>query len=166
MRVRIRRFTESSASRSALDVPLSRAEDGSNLCTPPTGFTHFVCTVAPLSEGFGLLCSSYELLIVLILSMFSPSQLFLNLTGTMASADSCFLNDTSRYRLPFPAWLQVSPGKNVDFPCALAEFTALAFDCIGLRCQLPTRPTVRPLTRFVFLKSQVCLRLPPDPTSR
>ena len=104
MRVRIRRFTENSISRSALDFPLSRAEDGSNLCTTPTGFTHFVCTVAPLSEGFGLLCSSYELLIVLILSMFSPSQLFLHLTGTMASADSCYLSLVSQPELPFPAW--------------------------------------------------------------
>ena len=134
MRVRIRRFTENSTFSSALDFPLSRAEDDLTLCTTPTDFTHFACTEVPLSEGFGLLCSSHELLIVLILSMFSPSQLSIHLTGTMASADSCFLYDTSRPRLPFPAWLQVSPGKNVDFPCALAGVTALAFDCIRLRC--------------------------------
>ena len=74
MRDRIRRFTENSTDGFALDFPLSRAEDGSTLCTNPIGFTHFVCTVVPLSEVFGLLCSSCELLIVLILSMFSPSQ--------------------------------------------------------------------------------------------
>ena len=61
---------------------------------------------------------------------------------------------------------QVSPGKNVDFPCTLAPFTAPTLDCIGLRCLLPTRPIARPRMGFVFLKSQVCLRLPPDPTSR
>ena len=104
MRVRIRRFTENSISRSALDFPLSRAEDGSTLCSTPTGFTHFVRSGVPLSEGFGLLCSSYELLIVLILSVFSPSQLVIHLTGTMASADPCFFYDTSRSRLPSPAW--------------------------------------------------------------
>ena len=74
MRVRIRRFTENDTEILALDFPLSRAEDGSTLCATPIGFTHFVCTVVPLSEAFGLLCSSCELLIVLILSMFSPSR--------------------------------------------------------------------------------------------
>ena len=47
----------------------------SALCTTPTGFTHFVCTVVPLSEVGGLLCSSLELLVVLILSIFSPSRI-------------------------------------------------------------------------------------------
>ena len=74
MRVRIRRFIESSADILVLDFLLSRAEDGSTLSTTPMGFTHFVCTVVPLSEAFGLLCSSCELLILLILSMFSPSR--------------------------------------------------------------------------------------------
>jgi hypothetical protein len=69
------RFTESSSDRFALDFPLSRAGNGSALCTTPTGFTHFVCTAVPLSEAFGLLCSFLELLFVLILSMFSPSRL-------------------------------------------------------------------------------------------
>ena len=74
MRVRIRRFTESSTEILALDFLLSRAEDGSTLSTTPTGFTHFVCEVVPLSEVFGLPCSSCELLILLILSVFSPSR--------------------------------------------------------------------------------------------
>jgi hypothetical protein len=74
MRVRIRRFIENDTEILALDFPLSRAEDGSTLCATPTGFTHFVCTGVPLSEAFGLLCSSCELLILLILSMFSPSR--------------------------------------------------------------------------------------------
>src|SRR5450756_430125 len=34
--------------------------------------------------------------------MFGPS--LRDGSGTMASADSCSLNDTSRSRLPFPAW--------------------------------------------------------------
>jgi len=92
MRARIRRFTENSTEILALDFPLSRAEDGSTLCTTPTGFTHFVCAVVPLSEVFSLLCSSSELLIVLILSMFSPSR---KKNGTMASADPCRLTLTS-----------------------------------------------------------------------
>jgi hypothetical protein len=93
MRVRIRRFIESSADILALDFLLSRAEDGSALSTTPMGFTHFVCVVVPLSEVFGLLCSSYELLILLILSMFGPSRK--KNIGNMASADSCRLNLTS-----------------------------------------------------------------------
>ena len=96
--------------------------------------------------------------------MFSPSHL--DGDGTMASADSCRLSLTSQPGLPFPAWRQVSPGKNADFPCTLAPFTALALGRIGLRCFLPTRPASQPLMGFVFLKSQVCLRLPPDPASR
>jgi len=74
MRVRIRRFTKSGADTLALDFLLSRAEDGSTLSTTPTGFTRFVCEVVPLSEAFGLPCSSCELLILLILLMFSPSR--------------------------------------------------------------------------------------------
>jgi hypothetical protein len=97
---------------------------------------------------------------------FSPSQP-MYLAGTMASADSCRLSLASRPGLPLVmARRQVSPGKNVDFPCTLAPFTALALDCIGLHCPLPTRPTAQPPMRFVFLKSQVCLRLPSDPASR
>ena len=79
MRVRIRRFIESGTDTLVLDFLLSRAEDGSTLCTTPIGFTHFVCTGVPLSEAFGFLCSSCELLILLILSMFSPSQQLLSL---------------------------------------------------------------------------------------
>ena len=59
----------------------------------------------------------------------------------MASADSCRLNPTSRLGLPSQmARRQVSPGKNVDFPCTLAPFTALTLDCMGLHCLLPARP--------------------------
>ena len=96
---------------------------------------------------------------------FSPSHS--DGSGTMASADSCSLSPTSRLRLPSQtARQQVSPGKNADFPCTFAPFTALALDCIGLRCLLPTRPATQPLMEFAFLNSQVCLRLPPDPASR
>jgi len=91
MRVRMRRFTESGTDPLGPDFLPSRAGDGSTLCTTPTGFTHFVCTAAPRSEAFGHPCSSHELLSILILSMFSPSQPTLA-TGTMASADPCRLN--------------------------------------------------------------------------
>ena len=96
--------------------------------------------------------------------MFDPS--LRDGSGTLASADPCCLSLVSQPGLPFPARQQVSPGKFIDFPRILAGFTALAFDCLGLRCFVPTHPTSRPLIRFVFLKSQVCLRLPPDPISR
>ena len=63
------------------------------------------------------------------------------------------------------AWRQVSPGKIAGFPCTLAPFTALALGRIWLRCYMPTRHASQPHMGFVFLKSQVCLRLPPDPAS-
>ena len=98
-------------------------------------------------------------------STFGPSHL--DSDGTMASADPCRLNLASQPGLPlFAAWRQVSPGKNTDFPCTPAPFTASTLDCIGLRCRLPTSPASQPLMGFVFLKSQVCLRLPSDPASR
>jgi hypothetical protein len=96
MRVRIRRFTKNGADEFALDFPLSRAEDGSTLCKTPTGFTRFDSAVVPLSVVFGLWSSSCELLIVFILSVFSPSQQELIHAGTMASADPCHLSLTSR----------------------------------------------------------------------
>jgi hypothetical protein len=47
----------------------------------------------------------------------------------------------SRGCRPRTAWQQVSPGKNADFPCTPAPSTLSAFDCIGLRCHWPARPT-------------------------
>ena len=58
----------------ASDFPSSRTGNGSALCSSPTSFTCFACTVVPLSEDFCLPCSFRELLIVLILSLFSPSR--------------------------------------------------------------------------------------------
>jgi hypothetical protein len=79
--------------------------------------------------------------------MFSPS-LFGDGSGTMASADPCFLNLISQPELPPQkkggAWQQVSPGKNVGFLCAPALYTVLAFGRFGLRCYLPTRPASQP----------------------
>src|ERR1700690_4096693 len=93
MRGRIRRFIENDAELLALDFLLSRAEDGSTLCTTPIGFTHFVCTAVSRSEIFSLLCSSHELLIVLTplasrCSALPEKKKF----STMTSADSCRLN--------------------------------------------------------------------------
>ena len=67
---------------------------------------------------------------------------------------------------PFKDTTQTSPGKYVDFPCTPASFTVLAFDRMGLRCYMPTRPASQPLMMFVSLRSQICLRLPSDPASR
>ena len=114
-----------------------------------------------------LICRTTQRTFLLDVQPF-PADIYL--AGTMASADSCRLNLVSQPGLPSSpggaAWRQVSPGKNVDSPCILVPFTALALDCLGLRCLLPTRPTSQPLMGFVSLKSQVCLRLPSDPVSR
>ncbi len=149
---------------SALAFPSLRAGDCSTLCSSPAGFTCFACPVVPLSGAFGLPRSSHDLCKVLVLSRCSalPTSTAVVLWPRLTPAASAWPLDQGY----LSAQRQVSPGKNVDFPCTLAGFTALALDCLGLRCHLPTRPTARPPIRFVFLKSQVCLRLPPDPTSR
>ena len=144
MRVRIRRFNENNAVgciTPASDFPIPRAGNGSTLRSNPTGFTCFVCSVVPLPEGFCLLRSSHELLTVLILSLFGPSQKkLLVLWPLLTSATSaCPLEQGY-----FPARWQTSPGKNADFPCTPALFTALALGRIGLRCYLPTRPASQP----------------------
>jgi len=51
---------------------LSRAGDASTLRSNPAGFTCFAGSEVPLSEGFYLLCSSHELLTVLILLTVLP----------------------------------------------------------------------------------------------
>ena len=56
--------------------------------------------------------------------------------------------------------------RTLTVPAPLPHLLRSALDCIGLRCFLPTRPTVQPRMGFVFLKSQVCFQLPSDPTSR
>ncbi len=67
--------------------------NGPTLRSNPTGFTCFVCSIVSLPEGFCLPRSSHELLSVLILSTFGPSQKTL---GTMASADFCHLSLSSQ----------------------------------------------------------------------
>jgi len=120
----------------ASDFPLSRAGNGSALCAIPAGFTCFACSVVSLSGNFCLPGSFRELLIVLILSSFGPSLIFPVLWPRLTPVVSVCL----RKQGCLPAWQQVSPGKNIGFPCTLAAFTLPALDRIGLRCSLPTRP--------------------------
>ena len=134
-------FAHGSSSRMAprnfaLDFLPVHTEDCSTLCTIPMGFTRFACcTPAPLPEVFSLLCSSLELLVLPILLMFSPLHL-----------NDCHYN-LGRLLPPQPditvrvtliVGRQVSPGKNVDLPCTLAQFTASTLDCSGfvVVCQL------------------------------
>jgi hypothetical protein len=66
MRVRIRRFVKPGAVISALDFPSSRSGDCSALREIPDGFTAFALPPDPLSGEVCLLCSSLELLEVLV----------------------------------------------------------------------------------------------------
>ena len=50
---------------------------------------------------------------------------------------------------------QISPNKNMSFPCTTAAFTLSAVT-LGLRDQVPTRPRTRPSMRFLFVGSHVC----------
>jgi len=149
----------------ALDAPSSRAGDGSALRSSPGASPLSLVLEYPYPGKAAFCVRPANDSRSRPLSTFRPSHC--DGSGTMASADSCSLSPTSRLELPSQtAWQQVSPGKCVDFPCTLAPFTALALDCIGLRCLLPTRPASQPPMGFAFLKSQVCFRLPSDPTSR
>jgi len=87
--------------------------------------------------------------------------------GTMASADPCRLSLTSRLGLPFPWPGDRSPQvRTLTFPAPSPHLPHQPLIASGfiVTCQLAQ--LVRPLMRFVSLKSQVCLRLPSDPTSR
>ena len=50
---------------------------------------------------------------------------------------------------------QISPNKNMSFPCTTAAFTLSAVT-LGLRDQVPTRPQTRPSMRFLSVGSHVC----------
>ena len=68
--------------------------------------------------------------------------------------------------------IQISPDKNVNFPCAAAPFTVSPVPWAST-CVLPY-PGTRPYMTFLFVSSQVrsllhrlpALRLPSDPASR
>jgi hypothetical protein len=84
----------------------------------------------------------------------------------MASADFCCLSPASRLGLPFPRLDNRPPQvRTLAFPAHLPHLLLrllIASDFV-VSCQL-----VQPhsLMWFVFLRSQVCFRLPPDITSR
>ena len=50
---------------------------------------------------------------------------------------------------------QISPNKNMSFPCTTAAFTLSAVT-LGLRDQVPTRPQTGPSMRFLSVGSHVC----------
>lgn len=59
-------------------------------------------------------------------------------------------------RAPRPS-RQISPNKNISFPCTTAAFTLPAVT-IGLHHPVLTRPRARPSMRFLFVGSHVCTR--------
>jgi|WetSurMetagenome_2_1015567.scaffolds.fasta_scaffold178768_2 hypothetical protein len=134
MRVRIRRLTKNGTDILALDFPPSRTAGGSALCEIPAGFTHFDLTGVSLSRIFGFLlsppnCSSYSSSRCSAL----PSQ-----GGTMASADPCRLNLTSRSGLLSKPDNRSPQVRTLTFPAPwpglpLWPLTALDFVVI---CQL------------------------------
>jgi len=81
----------------SLDVPSSSAGEDSALWLNPGSFTAFAQPVVSSSEEFRLLRLSHEPLKFPSSSTFGPSCC--SRTSTMASADSCHLNPTSRSEL-------------------------------------------------------------------
>jgi hypothetical protein len=87
--------------------------------------------------------------------------------GTMASADPCQFSLTFQSGFPVFWFTGRSPQvKVLTFPARLARLLPKPLIALGfvVLCQLARFR--QPLTRFVFLKPQVCFRLPPDIPSR
>ena len=61
-------------------------------------------------------------------------------TGTLASADSCYLSLTSRSELLLKPDNRSPQGRILTFPARLSRLLLQALDCIGLGCHWPTRP--------------------------
>ena len=166
MRGRIRRFGKRQDTISPLAFVGVRAGNCSALWLNPSGFTAFARPAGPLPGEVGLLCSFHELPTPGT-SAVRPFPADKCLAGTMASADPCRLSLTFRLGLPLP-WLDDrSPQvRTLTFPAPSPHLPHQPLIASGfvVSCQLAR--LVRPLMRFVSLKSQVCLRLPSDPTSR
>jgi hypothetical protein len=126
MRVRIRRFGERQGTKRTLALePLLvvRAGNDSALWQDPSGFTAFAPSVVPLSGESGLLGSFHELSTPGAFTIRPFPAHICDLTGTMASADSCCLILASRLGLPSnlpTAWQQVSPDKSAGGPPGLS----------------------------------------------
>jgi len=95
--------------------------------------------------------------------MFGPSHL--DGGGSMASADSCHLSQTSQFGLLWQLSDRSPQVRTLAFLAHLPDLLLRPLVALGfaVSCQL-ARPCS--LIRFVCLRSQVCLRLPPDPASR
>ena len=103
MRVRIRRFGERQGIQRTLALePLLavRAGNGSALWQDPSGFTAFAPPAVSPSGECGLLCSFHELSTPGTFTVRPFPVDTCDLTGTMASADSCCLSPASQSGLP------------------------------------------------------------------
>src|SRR5512135_3919203 len=85
----------------------------------------------------------------------------------MASADPCRLNLTSRLGLPFTRPAGRSPQvRTLTFPAHLPHLPLQPLIASGFAAYCQLARLKWPHMGFVFLRSQVCLRLPPNPASR
>jgi hypothetical protein len=85
----------------------------------------------------------------------------------MASADSCRLSPISRWGLPFARPGRRSPQvRTLTFPAPLPHLPHQPLIASGLAAACQLARLIWPHMGFVFLRLQVCLRLPPDPASR
>lgn len=148
----------------ALGFPSSRAGDGSALGSPWGGFTAPPRPAVPRSGVGCLPCSSRKLLKLLSRSECSalPAATAPVLWPRLTAATSIWSRDQG-YRLRLD---DSSPQvRTLTVPAALSHLLLWPLVAWGfvVISQL-ARP--RSLMGFVCLKSQVCLRLPPDPVSR
>jgi hypothetical protein len=161
----VRRFSLSKiiSHSSVLACSLSRARVTSALCSAPGSFTSFVCPVVLLSRVFCFPWSSLELLNAWPPSCsalpFSTAKV---LPPLLTSVTSIWLLSQG-YRLrPGDRSPQV---RALTFPAYLPHLLLrlLVASVFVVSSQLVQSHS---LMRFVFLKSQVCLRLPSDITSQ
>jgi hypothetical protein len=80
----------------------------------------------------------------------------------MSTADACAGYLVNRVNLFRPLLInllsrdmQISPDKNMSFPCTNAAFT-LSLEPVGFARVVPARPGAKPSMRFLFVISHVC----------
>ena len=113
------------------------AGNGSALWLFGSGFTLAALPAESLSETVGFQGSFHELSAQGIFAVQPFPAETCDLTGTMASADSCHLKRVSPHGWSSLTSRQVSPDKNHDLLCTLAEFTALPLDGLDFVIHCP-----------------------------
>jgi hypothetical protein len=133
----------------------------------PRGIHHFLLRTSPCGLSAFIACLRTPGLSFSI--MFSPSTSCRHMSCTMASADFCLFSPSLRMRLPRALGVSDRPPR-VRVPssppstCLIYLYSPLAVRTLS--CIADSSSEHWPHMRFVFLRPEVCRRLPSDSTSR